>query len=94
MIYPGPVCAAPLQVNFWRSLEEALHKVEGQLGTPQVRVTMKVLKQARRIIALAALENNTGLDTATKVRQPCLGFTWLVGIAGRSRGCIAGDDQL
>jgi hypothetical protein len=63
------------QVNFWRSLEEALRKVEGELRAPGVRVTVNVLKQSRRIIAVAALENNTGLDQATKVRlsplTPC-----------------------
>lgn len=34
---------------------------------PPVQVTVSVLKQARRVIAVAALESNTGLDSALKV---------------------------
>ncbi len=60
---------SPKQVNFWRSLDEALKRVEAQLASPGVRLTLRVLKQARRIIAVAALEGgNTGVDHANKVR--------------------------
>lgn len=58
------------QVNFWRSLDEAMRRVEAQLQSPGVRLTLRILKQARRIIAVAALEGgNTGMDHANKVRS-------------------------
>lgn len=62
------MCFAMWQVNFWRSLDEALRRVELQLSTPGVLVTVALLRQARRLIALAALDSNTGLDNATKVQ--------------------------
>jgi len=55
------------EVNFWRGLEEALEKIERQLASPSVTLTMVVLKQARRMIAVAALDNNTGMASAEKV---------------------------
>lgn len=57
------------QVNFWHSLDEALKRVETQLASPGVRLTLRVLKQTRRIIAVAALTEggNTGVDHANKV---------------------------
>lgn len=47
-----------------------MRRVEAQLQSPGVRLTLRVLKQARRIIAVAALEGgNTGIDHANKVRS-------------------------
>lgn len=81
------------QVNFWRSLDEALKRVEAQLGSPGVRLTLRVLKQARRIIAVAALEGgNTGMDHANKV---CM-YVWMDGHASlspRSHPVLCGHRQ-
>jgi hypothetical protein len=56
------------QVNFWKSLDEALRKIQVQLEAPGVLVTKDVLKFSRRMVAHAALESNTGLEQALKVK--------------------------
>ena len=52
------------EVTFWLGLEEALHNIQSELDSPPVALTVSLLKAAKRFVATAALENNTGLDAA------------------------------
>ncbi len=52
------------EVTFWLGLEEALHNIRSELDSPPVALTVSLLKAAKRFVATAALENNTGLDAA------------------------------
>lgn len=62
------------EVNFWRSLEEAIRKIELQLAGPDVQITLAVLKHGRRIYPVVALERDTGMELATKTIEDVLAF--------------------
>jgi dynein heavy chain 1, cytosolic len=53
------------EVSFWLQLEEALQKIPQELSRPDVELTLNLLKAAKRFLATIALDNNTGLDSAT-----------------------------
>ena len=52
------------EVTFWTELEIALKNIRAELAKPEVRLTIAMLKEAKRFLATIALENNTGLDSA------------------------------
>lgn len=69
--FPGSAAA---EMGFWASMEEALRRIQEQLVCPGVQLTVLVLKQARRMIPIASLENNTGMASAQKVVEDVMGF--------------------
>jgi dynein heavy chain 1 len=62
------------EVRFWKSLEEALAAIRMELDTPQVLLSVQVLKSAKRFLATIALENNTGLDEAEGLTSDICNF--------------------
>jgi dynein heavy chain 1 len=52
------------EISFWMGLEEALKHIREELDKPENLLTVVLLKAAKRFVATAALENNTGLDAA------------------------------
>ena len=58
---PFPASALD-EVGFWRSLGEALRRVEDELRAPGVAVTLAVLKQAKRFVAAAQVGGVLGRE--------------------------------
>eukprot|EP00899_Mesostigma_viride_P003254 jgi/Mesvir1/1292/Mv03759-RA.1 len=52
------------ELSFWGGLEHALGAIEQQLNTPEIELTLAILKQARRFHATKAFETETGLREA------------------------------
>ncbi|MCJ1433426.1 hypothetical protein MMC27_002786 [Xylographa pallens] len=62
--------SAAQEINFWLSMESALEKIEGQLRTDGVQLTMDILRQAKRYQATVSFSADTGLkDTSDKVQK-------------------------
>ncbi|KIX04416.1 uncharacterized protein Z518_05284 [Rhinocladiella mackenziei CBS 650.93] len=56
--------AAAQEINFWLSLEAALNKLGDELGSDGVKLTLEILKKAKRQQALVSFETDTGLKDA------------------------------
>lgn len=56
--------SAAQEINFWLSLESALNKLVDELGSDGVRLTLDILKKAKRQQALVSFETDTGLKDA------------------------------
>jgi dynein heavy chain 1 len=57
------------EIAFWNQLSEELHKVQEQLSSPGVEVTLAMLRETKRFVATLALQNNTGLEQAVSYTQ-------------------------
>lgn len=57
--------SASQEVNFWLVIESVLDKIEGQINSPAVKLTIDVLKNAKRFHATVSFVSETGI-TATK----------------------------
>lgn len=61
------------EINFWLSMEAALGGIETQLGSDGVRLTLEILKHAKRFQATVSFGADTGLkeamDTVQKYNQ-------------------------
>ncbi|KAF3767358.1 hypothetical protein M406DRAFT_89859 [Cryphonectria parasitica EP155] len=61
------------EINFWLSMEAALGGIEGQLSSDGVRLTLEILKHAKRFQATVSFGADTGLkeamDTVQKYNQ-------------------------
>lgn len=53
------------EVSFWLQLEIALQQIPQELARSDVELTLNLLKAAKRFLATIALDNNTGLESAT-----------------------------
>lgn len=53
------------EVSFWLQLEVALQEIPQELSKPDVELTLNLLKAAKRFLATIALDNNTGLESAS-----------------------------
>ena len=64
---------ATQEINFWLSMESRLEDIEAQLSSPGVRLTLDVLKNAKRFQATVSFSADTGLkektDTVQKYNQ-------------------------
>lgn len=60
---------AAQEINFWISMESRLHDIETQLGSPGVRLTLDVLKNAKRFQATVSFSADTGLKESTDLVQ-------------------------
>ncbi|KAF2129349.1 dynein heavy chain [Dothidotthia symphoricarpi CBS 119687] len=61
--------SAAQEINFWLSMENRLHDIETQLGSPGVKLTLDVLKNAKRFQATVSFSADTGLKEATDLVQ-------------------------
>jgi dynein heavy chain 1 len=64
---------ATQEINFWLSMESRLEDIEAQLSSPGVKLTLDVLKNAKRFQATVSFSADTGLkektDTVQKYNQ-------------------------
>ncbi|KAJ4379809.1 dynein heavy chain [Didymella sp. IMI 355093] len=60
---------ASQEINFWISMESRLHDIEGQLSSAGVRLTLDVLKNAKRFQATVSFSADTGLKEKTDLVQ-------------------------
>ncbi|CBX94114.1 similar to cytoplasmic dynein 1 heavy chain 1 [Plenodomus lingam JN3] len=60
---------AAQEINFWISMESRLQDIETQLGSPGVRLTLDVLKNAKRFQATVSFSADTGLKESTDLVQ-------------------------
>ncbi|CEM16453.1 unnamed protein product [Vitrella brassicaformis CCMP3155] len=56
--------SAMQEINFWLGLERALNHAHQQLQTPEIELTLNLLKQAKRFLATISFEADTGLKPA------------------------------
>lgn len=59
-----PMGSATQEINFWLSMEVALKKIEEQLQSPGVTLTLDVLRQAKRFHATVSFLSDTGIKEA------------------------------
>jgi hypothetical protein len=52
------------EVSFWNSLGQEIAHIQDQLKSPAIQSTLNVLREAKRFVAVLALENNTNLEQA------------------------------
>jgi dynein heavy chain 1 len=61
---------ATQEINFWLSMESRLEDIEAQLSSPGVKLTLDVLKNAKRFQATVSFSADTGLkETTDKVQK-------------------------
>ncbi|UPX18708.1 dynein heavy chain [Ascochyta rabiei] len=60
---------AAQEINFWISMESRLHDIEAQLSSAGVRLTLDVLKNAKRFQATVSFSADTGLKETTDLVQ-------------------------
>ncbi|KAL1605495.1 dynein heavy chain [Nothophoma quercina] len=60
---------AQQEINFWISMESRLHDIENQLSSAGVRLTLDVLKNAKRFQATVSFSADTGLKETTDTVQ-------------------------
>ncbi|KAJ6144523.1 hypothetical protein N7470_008418 [Penicillium chermesinum] len=65
---PDGESASP-EVNFWLSMESALEGIEAQLQSDGVRLTMDILRHAKRYQPTLSFQADTGLKDATELVQ-------------------------
>ena len=62
--------SATQEINFWLAMESALESIEEQLQSDGVRLTMEVLRHAKRFQATVSFSADTGLkDASEKVQR-------------------------
>lgn len=61
--------SATQEINFWLGMEKALIDVRNQLQTPEVQVSLELLKGARKFLATVSFESDTGLKPAQEKVQ-------------------------
>jgi dynein heavy chain 1 len=61
--------SARQEINFWLSMENRLQDIERQLGSAGVRLTLDVLKNAKRFQATVSFSADTGLKESTDLVQ-------------------------
>jgi dynein heavy chain 1, cytosolic len=60
---------AAQEINFWLNMELALARIEEQLRSEGVQLTMEILRHARRYQATLSFSSDTGLKEATDMVQ-------------------------
>ncbi|KAH7116213.1 dynein heavy chain, N-terminal region 1-domain-containing protein [Dendryphion nanum] len=60
---------ATQEINFWLSMESRLEDIESQLSSPGVKLTLDVLKNAKRFQATVSFSADTGLKETTDLVQ-------------------------
>ncbi|KAF2010197.1 cytoplasmic dynein-like protein 1 heavy chain 1 [Aaosphaeria arxii CBS 175.79] len=60
---------ATQEINFWLSMESRLEDIEAQLSSPGVKLTLDVLKNAKRFQATVSFSADTGLKETTDLVQ-------------------------
>ncbi|KAF2742258.1 cytoplasmic dynein-like protein 1 heavy chain 1 [Sporormia fimetaria CBS 119925] len=61
--------SAMQEINFWLSMESRLEDIEGQLSSPGVKLTLDVLRNAKRFQATVSFSADTGLKEKREVVQ-------------------------
>ena len=50
------------EISFWLNLEKALHRIEEKQQSPEVKLTLDILKHSKRFHAIVSFTNDTGKD--------------------------------
>ena len=53
------------EISFWLNLEKALHRISEKQESPEVKLTLDILKYAKRFHAIVSFENDTGKFSLT-----------------------------
>lgn len=65
--------SATQEINFWLSMETALERIEDQLKSDGVLLTLEILKHAKRFLATVSFLADTGLkDAEDRGQKPSL----------------------
>ena len=56
--------SAMQEITFWLNIERALYKIQEQMGSPEVLLTLEVLKFGKRFHATISFDSDTGLKEA------------------------------
>lgn len=56
--------SATQEINFWLGMEKVLNDAQQQLQSPEIQLTLDLLKNARRFLATMSFEADTGLKPA------------------------------
>ena len=65
-----PTSGSALQeINFWLSLERSLTLIKEQLGKQEVKITLSLLQQAKKIQTVFTFTHDTELDATLKTAQ-------------------------
>ena len=48
------------EISFWLNLEKALHRIEEKQQSPEVKLTLDILKHSKRFHAIVSFTNDTG----------------------------------
>jgi len=62
------------EVAFWVQLQNELQSIQAELERPDVKLTLALLREAKRFVATRALENDTGLEQALSYTQDVVHF--------------------
>lgn len=61
----GPHTRSAMQeIQFWLGMEKALQNAQQQLQTPEIQLTLDILRGAKRFLATLSFESDTGLKPA------------------------------
>lgn len=52
------------EITFWLNIERALYKIQEQMSSPEVSLTLEVLKFGKRFHATISFDSDTGLKEA------------------------------
>ena len=52
------------EIAFWNALGREIANIQEQLQSPEIQSTLNILREAKRFVAVLALENNTNLEQA------------------------------
>lgn len=53
------------EISFWNSLGQEIAHIQEQLQSSEIQSTLNILREAKRFVAVLALENNTNLEQAS-----------------------------
>jgi dynein heavy chain 1 len=56
--------SAMQEITFWLNIERALHKIQEQISSPEVLLTLDALKLGKRFHATISFDSDTGLKEA------------------------------
>ena len=61
------------EISFWLNLEKALHRISEKQESPEVKLTLDILKYAKRFHAIVSFENDTG----NEYNKPVVCFSYI-----------------
>ena len=66
------------EISFWLNLENALNRIQRKRDSPEVNLTLDVLKAGKRFHATVSFDSDTGTQEPLQMYSPLLPFFFLV----------------